>query len=52
MDLIYLAKPSGGTLIQADDLRWFTLSDLDRLKPDEEIFAETQMTIKHILDTY
>ncbi len=50
MDLIYLARPLGGTLKK--EARWFTLKEALQLKPDVEIFAETQNTIRHILALY
>jgi 8-oxo-dGTP pyrophosphatase MutT (NUDIX family) len=49
MDLIYLAKPKGGTLIEDEQLRWFTLDEVLGLVTDEEIFGETQQTIKQLL---
>jgi len=47
IDLIYLARPVSGKEIEG--VRWFSLQEALALKPDEEIFAETQNTIRHIL---
>lgn len=56
MDLIYLARPAGGVLhanlIDQNLLRWFTLAEVDQLKKDEDIFGETQATIRHILSSH
>lgn len=53
IDLIYLAKPIGGDLVQnhqeTHDIRWFTLQDLEKLKPDFDIFEETLQTIRRVL---
>ena len=49
IDLIYLAHPVGGSKIESDLLRWFTLEEVLGLSKDEEIFGETQQTIQHIL---
>ncbi len=48
IDFIYLSKPTGGTLIRDPLIRWFSLEEVLALKPDEEIFIETQETISHL----
>lgn len=48
IDFIYLAKAVGGTLIESPLIRWFSLKEVLDLKPDEEIFLETQETISHL----
>jgi len=61
MDLIYLGRPIGGEVQQnhqeTDGLRWFSLDEIEQLKPDDEIFMETQQILRKILndsliDTY
>ncbi len=49
IDFIYLGRPKGGQLIPSPGIRWFSLDEVMALKPDEEIFAETQETIAHLL---
>jgi 8-oxo-dGTP pyrophosphatase MutT (NUDIX family) len=54
VDFIYIGRPVGGAIGQAHrkqhDLRWFDLNEILALKPDEEIFAETQQTISKIFE--
>ncbi len=47
IDLIFLAKPTGGTLFS--DVKWFSLEEVEKLS-EEEIFTETKTTIRHILN--
>ncbi len=47
MDLIYVGRPIGGTLIE--NVRWFTLSEVMALSSDVDIFLETQKAIQHLL---
>lgn len=51
MDFIYVARPVGGREIQnmreTEGLRWFTIEEIKSLKPDEDIFVETQHVIEH-----
>ena len=53
IDMIYLAKPIGGQEThnheETEGLKWFSLEDLERLKPDIEIFEETLETLRTIL---
>jgi 8-oxo-dGTP pyrophosphatase MutT (NUDIX family) len=49
IDMIYLARPIGGTLFS--HAKWFSLEEVEQLKKDVEIFEETQVTIRHILET-
>lgn len=48
MDMIYVAVPSGGTLIEDETIKWFTLEEVLALESDVEIFNETKKTIKHL----
>ncbi|MGE0670998.1 MAG: NUDIX hydrolase [Parachlamydiales bacterium] len=54
IDFIYLGRPVGGSLAPEADaspgLQWFTLEEVLSLKPDEEIFEETQQTIQAIFN--
>lgn len=54
IDFIYLGRPVGGSLDaearERDAVRWFTLDEVLDLKPDEEIFVETQETICKIFE--
>jgi 8-oxo-dGTP pyrophosphatase MutT (NUDIX family) len=47
IDMIYLAKPLRGTLLEG--VRWFALDEVEQLADEEEIFAETKTTIRHLL---
>ncbi len=49
LDLIYLGRPIGGTLLQDPLLRWFTLQEVMALPSNCEIFLDTQNTIQHLL---
>ena len=49
IDMIYLAKPLRGTLIEG--VHWFSLEDVEKMTDEEEIFAETKTTIRHLLVT-
>jgi hypothetical protein len=50
LDLIYLAEPLGNPLPQSPDpMRYFSLEEVESLKGDEEIFKETQETIRTLL---
>lgn len=52
IDFIYLGRPIGGSLAPETNascgLRWFTLEEVLAMIPDDEIFAETQVTIQAI----
>lgn len=52
VDFIYLAKPAGGkekhSVNEAAGMQWFTLEEIEALKPDEEIFVETQQVLRAI----
>ena len=55
IDLIYIAEPvikSFDILVSSPPTRWFGLDDLEKLKPNIEIYNETLNTIKHILQNY
>jgi ADP-ribose pyrophosphatase YjhB (NUDIX family) len=49
IDFIYLGRPIGGATSKEHHdqhaIAWFTLEEVLHLKPDEEIFLETQQTI-------
>jgi 8-oxo-dGTP pyrophosphatase MutT (NUDIX family) len=53
IDFIYVGRPVGGQIIQNDHetsgIRWFSWEEIEALKPDEEIFTETQQVIRHLL---
>jgi 8-oxo-dGTP pyrophosphatase MutT (NUDIX family) len=49
IDMIYLAKPLRGTLLEG--VRWFSLSEVEQMIDEEEIFAETKTTVRHLLTT-
>ncbi|MBS4168549.1 NUDIX domain-containing protein [Parachlamydia sp. AcF125] len=52
LDFVYLGYPVKGALAQnveeTEGIRWFTPSEIALLKPDEEIFVETQQILKQI----
>ena len=54
IDFIYLATPIHGTLkpqlVEVEAARWFTLTEVNALISDEEIFEETKSVIQKILD--
>lgn len=50
IDMIYLAKPLRGTLIEG--VRWFSLDEVEELRDEEEIFTETKNTIRHLLTKF
>jgi len=45
IDFVYVAKPIGGTL---HDGKWFTLEEVEALKTHEEVFADTQKTVRKL----
>jgi ADP-ribose pyrophosphatase YjhB (NUDIX family) len=47
IDLIYIAKPIGGNL--QEPAKWFTLAEVEKLIVDKEIFNDTLLTVKHLL---
>ncbi len=53
MDMIYLSRPVKGELVkndrETDGLRWFTWEEIAKLKPDEEIYKETQDVLKTLI---
>lgn len=54
MDFIYLAKPAPFSNINTgftEQIRWFSKEELDVLKVDVEIFAETLNVISHLFST-
>jgi 8-oxo-dGTP pyrophosphatase MutT (NUDIX family) len=51
IDFIFVGRPLSKPILN-ERLRWFTLDEALALKPDEEIFAETQETISVILEKY
>ncbi len=54
VDLIYLGRPIGGSIGEEHrkqhEIRWFTHDEVQALKPDEEIFAETQQILSKIFE--
>lgn len=51
IDLIYLARPTGGILHPGQLLRWWTLEEIEEL-PEEQLFGETKESIKHLLKKF
>lgn len=53
IDFIYLGRPIGGSLKhngdETDGLCWFTLSEIEKLERDIEIFDETYQVITHLI---
>lgn len=49
MDLIYLARPVGGTLFDDPEIRWLTLNQIMNHMPDDAFFPETKVVLNHIL---
>lgn len=49
MDLVFVGRPVGGTLLEDPLLRWFTLSEVLALESDVAIFLETQKALQHLL---
>jgi ADP-ribose pyrophosphatase YjhB (NUDIX family) len=56
LDFIYVGQPIGGRITEDHEkqhaISWFTLEEALSLKPDEEIFVETQQTIQKILSAH
>jgi hypothetical protein len=55
MDFIYVAKPlnneSAANYQEIEDMRWFTLEEVEALKSDIDIFDETKKVIQKIIST-
>jgi len=49
IDMVYVARPCGGKLIDDPLLRWFTLQEVAAMKSDVDIFHETQQVIEHLM---
>ncbi len=53
IDLIYIAKPTGGTLhaelVKKNLLRWWTLEEIEQQLSHEEMFVETREILKSLL---
>lgn len=51
IDMIYLAKPSGGSLNTTENhpLQWFTMEEVENLATNVEIFEETKKAIRTFL---
>jgi 8-oxo-dGTP pyrophosphatase MutT (NUDIX family) len=53
IDFVYLGHPIGGSISEEHrtqhEIQWFTLDEVLSLKPDLEIFIETQETLQKIL---
>jgi ADP-ribose pyrophosphatase YjhB (NUDIX family) len=54
IDFVYLARRIGGSIEEEHQkqnaIRWFTYDEVLALKPDEEIFLETQETVGKIFE--
>ena len=53
MDMIYLGKRIGGDLKEnpreTNGMCWFTLEEVEKFQPDEEIYTETRNVIRTLL---
>lgn len=53
IDFIFLSYPVGDMKIahcdEVDDIRWFTLEEVQQLQSDLDIFTDTQEIVHHIL---
>ena len=53
IDMIYVGHPVGGderlNYQETENMRWFTLEEIEALVPDVDIFAETQQVIRKVL---
>lgn len=54
VDFIFVGKVVGGSLNHNDaetgEARWFSLDELDRLKPEVDIFTETLLSIRSLFN--
>lgn len=50
-DFIYLAKPVKQIRPPDDEVRWFTSDEIAALKPNEEIFPDTQIVVAKLFNT-
>ena len=50
IDFLYVARPIKKTGDGDHAMRWFTLEEVEQLESDKDIFLETQLTIKKILE--
>lgn len=46
IDLIYLAKPTGGSLHSV--AKWFSLADVENLVIDQDIFPDVKHTVRYL----
>ena len=50
MDFIYIGKVAGGTInhneIETQGIRWFTLTEIELLESEKDIFEETKITLR------
>lgn len=55
LDFIYLARPIGGVetpnIDEIEQMRWFTLEEIEALEQDIEIFVETQEVLRTIFSS-
>jgi 8-oxo-dGTP pyrophosphatase MutT (NUDIX family) len=55
IDMIYLARPVSGTkthnAVETNDIRWFSLEEVEGLESDVEIFLETKEVIRKVLSS-
>jgi ADP-ribose pyrophosphatase YjhB (NUDIX family) len=56
IDFIYVCRPkTNGSHTRSDEshqIKWFSLEDLALLNPEEDIFDETLITIKHLFSHF
>jgi 8-oxo-dGTP pyrophosphatase MutT (NUDIX family) len=53
IDFIYLGKPIGGkishNILETINIRWFSVSEVEDMVSEEEIFEETKQTVRNLL---
>ncbi len=56
MDFIYVGRLIGGEMKhnpeETEDIRWFSLAEIDTMQPDKDIFVETMRSAKVVLETF
>jgi ADP-ribose pyrophosphatase YjhB (NUDIX family) len=54
IDMVYVARPKEGVLVENEKetagIKWFSMQEIDSLKPDIDIFIETKEVIYHLLN--
>jgi len=56
MDMVYVGTPVGGTIkrneSEIEDIKWFTLDEIQRLDEGTEIYSETKNSVREIATIY